>query len=111
VLGLRLAQHRNLGFFPRQQHAVEVETDFWNFAETAATGGNVEVQKHEVFEGPCLKGLDLPTRLLSQGEVAAPQQGVVRRKAAGAPKVNQPGGFKRDEARHDCGSFPYFRAG
>ena len=29
--------------------------------------------------------------------------------AAGATKVNQPGGFRREQPRHDCGPFPYFR--
>jgi len=33
----------------------EDETDFWNFAETAATGGNVEVQKHGVLKGRVLE--------------------------------------------------------
>jgi hypothetical protein len=49
--------------------------------------------------------------LISQGEVAASQRGAVRRKAAGATEANQPGGFRREQQRHDCGSFPYFRAG
>jgi hypothetical protein len=65
-------------------------------------GADGSIQKHEVLKGRVLYFVS---------EVAAPQKGAVRRKAAGATKVNQPGGFRREKSRHDCGSFPYFRAG
>jgi hypothetical protein len=73
---------------------------FLKFATGAAMGAEVEFRSSK-FEGPSL--------IISQGEVATPQKGAVRRKAAGATKVNQPGGFRRGQPRHDCGPFPYFR--
>jgi hypothetical protein len=72
---------------------VKVETDFWNFAQTAATGGNVEVQKHEVFEGPSLRNTILSVSLFEKYDfvvtffekhnfvdflIPAPQRGVCK---------------------------------
>jgi len=99
--GLRPSAGEHLGFFCGCNWPLKLD-GFWNFAERAAMGANVEVQNGK-FEGPSL--------FISQGGVAAPQQGAVRHKAAGATKVNQPGGFRREQPRHDCGPFPYFRTG
>jgi hypothetical protein len=79
------------------------ELDGFEFAACAAMGADVQVQKQEVWKGRVF--------LYFVIEVAAPQKGAVGHQAAGATKVNQPGGFRREQPRHDCGSFPYFSAG
>jgi hypothetical protein len=66
-------------------------------------GAESSIQKQEVLKGRVF--------LYFVREVATPQKGAVRHQAAGATKVNQPGGFRREQPRHDCGPFPYFREG
>jgi hypothetical protein len=84
----------------RQQYAAEVEQFL---VRSNMADEDVRSLKEQVLPFRSIRNKDFSRDVRGRNKAS-------RDKAAGTTKVNQPGGFQRERTRHDCSSFPYFRA-